>query len=230
MKTSFSICVYCGSRHGSQSAYADAAQALGRSIGERGWQLVYGGGKVGLMGEVADAALSAGGRVVGVIPESLQRREVGHDGLDGLHVVPTMHLRKQMMAERADAFVALPGGIGTLEELYEVWTWRQLGYHNQPIGLLNTAGYYDSLLRFMATQRGRRVPVTAEQQAVLQAGRTDPVELAGPPGRRRPGRATADLTTTAGSERRFSCPRTSCSDRRFVGLAGTDAHHLGRPV
>jgi uncharacterized protein (TIGR00730 family) len=144
-----SICVYCGSRHGVRPAYTAAARALGKSIGERGWQLVYGGGKVGLMGEVADAVLAAGGRVVGVIPESLQQREVGHPGLHELHVVPTMHLRKQMMAERADVFVALPGGIGTLEELYEVWTWRQLGYHDQPIGLLNTEGYYDALLQFM---------------------------------------------------------------------------------
>jgi uncharacterized protein (TIGR00730 family) len=131
-------------------AYTAAAQALGRAIGERGWQLVYGGGKVGLMGELADAVLAAGGRVVGVIPESLKQLEVGHTGLQELHVVPTMHLRKQMMAERADVFIAMPGGIGTLEELYEVWTWRQLGYHDQPIGLLNVDGYYDDLLRFMA--------------------------------------------------------------------------------
>ena len=146
-----SICVYCGSRHGARPAYTAAARALGTAIGARGWQLVYGGGKVGLMGEVADATLAAGGRVVGVIPESLQRLEVGHLGLTELHVVPTMHVRKQMMAERADAFIALPGGIGTLEELYEVWTWRQLAYHDKPIGLLNTEGYYDDLLSFMRT-------------------------------------------------------------------------------
>jgi hypothetical protein len=145
----FSVCVYCGSRHGAKPAYTEAARQLGAAIGSRGWQLVYGGGKVGLMGEVADATLAAGGRVVGVIPESLKRLEVGHLGLHELHVVPTMHVRKQMMAERAQAFIAMPGGIGTLEELYEVWTWRQLGYHQQPIGLLNVAGYYDDLLRFM---------------------------------------------------------------------------------
>lgn len=144
-----SICVYCGSRHGERASYTLAARALGQAIGSRGWQLVYGGGKVGLMGELADATLAAGGRVVGVIPETLKQREVGHSGLHELHVVPTMHVRKQMMAERADAFIALPGGIGTLEELYEVWTWRQLGYHDQPIGLLNIDGYYDDLLRFM---------------------------------------------------------------------------------
>lgn len=149
MTPPFSVCVYCGSRHGARPAYTAAARALGAAIGARGWQLVYGGGKVGLMGEVADATLAAGGRVVGVIPESLERLEVGHLGLHELHVVPTMHIRKQMMAERAQAFIAMPGGIGTLEELYEVWTWRQLGYHDQPIGLLNVDGYYDDLLRFM---------------------------------------------------------------------------------
>ncbi|MDE2370550.1 MAG: TIGR00730 family Rossman fold protein [Burkholderiales bacterium] len=144
-----SLCVYCGSRHGARPAYTEVARALGRAIGSRGWQLVYGGGKVGLMGEVADATMAAGGRVVGVIPESLQQREVGHHGLDELHVVPDMHIRKRMMAERADAFIALPGGIGTLEELYEVWTWRQLGYHAKPLALLDVAGYYADLLRFM---------------------------------------------------------------------------------
>ncbi|MBU6258037.1 MAG: TIGR00730 family Rossman fold protein [Burkholderiales bacterium] len=144
-----SICVYCGSRHGARPVYTEVARALGRAIGSRGWQLVYGGGKVGLMGEVADATMAAGGRVVGVIPESLQQREVGHPGLDELLVVPDMHRRKRLMAERADAFVALPGGIGTLEELYEVWTWRQLGYHAKPLALLDVAGYYADLLRFM---------------------------------------------------------------------------------
>jgi uncharacterized protein (TIGR00730 family) len=170
-----SIAVYCGARHGAQSAYTTAARALGQAIGERGWQLVYGGGKVGLMGEVADATLAAGGRVVGVIPETLKQMEVGHEGLHELHVVPTMHIRKQMMAERADVFIALPGGIGTLEELYEVWTWRQLKYHDQPIGLLNVAGYYDHLLRFMAhtVEEGF---LSAPQNAVLEVG-TEPVAL-----------------------------------------------------
>ena len=170
-----SVCVYCGSRHGVRPAYTAAAQVLGRAIGSRGWQLVYGGGRVGLMGEVADATLAAGGRVVGVIPESLKALEVGHPGLHELHVVPTMHMRKQMMAERADVFIALPGGIGTLEELYEVWTWHQLGYHDQPIGLVNTAGYYDALLRFMAhaVAEGFLAP---PQHAVLRVD-TDPERL-----------------------------------------------------
>ena len=171
----FSVCVYCGSRHGAKPAYTAAARALGTAIGEHGWQLVYGGGKVGLMGEVADATIAAGGRVVGVIPESLQQREVGHLGLHELHVVPTMHLRKQMMAERADAFIALPGGIGTLEELYEVWTWRQLGYHDRPIALLNTEGYYDDLLRFMRTSVSEGF-LSQGQHDALMIG-TDPQAL-----------------------------------------------------
>ena len=173
-----SICVYCGSRHGARPAYTQAAKALGAAIGSRGWQLVYGGGNVGLMGEVADAVLASGGRVVGVIPESLKQREVEHKGLHELHVVPTMHLRKQMMAERADLFIALPGGIGTLEELYEVWTWHQLGYHRLPIGLLNTEGYYDDLLRFMSrtvtegflsTEQHEVLQVAADPEALLLA-------------------------------------------------------------
>ena len=175
MSTPISVCVYCGSRHGARPAYTQAARALGAAIGARGWQLVYGGGKVGLMGEVADATLSAGGRVVGIIPETLQRLEVGHVGLHELHVVPTMHVRKQMMAERADVFIALPGGIGTLEELYEVWTWRQLGFHDQPIGLLNVNGYYDDLLRFMRSTVSEGF-LSASQLDTLQVG-TEPLEL-----------------------------------------------------
>lgn len=145
----FSVCVYCGSRPGEDPSHAQAARLTGRLIGQQGWQLVYGGGKVGLMGIVADAVLEAGGRVVGVIPRKLREREVGHSGLSEIHIVDTMHQRKQMMAERANAFLALPGGIGTLEELFEVWTWRQIGYHDQPIGLLNVNGFYDGLLAFM---------------------------------------------------------------------------------
>ncbi len=145
----FSICVYCGSRPGTQAAYAEAARAVGRWIGERGGQLVYGGGRSGLMGTVADAALAAGARVVGVIPQSLVDREHAHRGCTELHVVQTMHERKRLMAERADAFLALPGGIGTMEEFFEIWTWRQLGYHDKPVGLLNQDGYYDALLQFM---------------------------------------------------------------------------------
>lgn len=145
----FSVCVYCGSRPGSQPAYRALAQALGTAIGKRGWQLVYGGGRAGLMGCVADASLAAGGRVVGVIPDSLMKLEVGHAGLTELHVVQTMHQRKQLMAERSDAFIAMPGGIGTFEELFEVWTWRHLGYHQSPLGLLDTLGYWGPMLTFL---------------------------------------------------------------------------------
>jgi uncharacterized protein (TIGR00730 family) len=148
-----SVCVFCGSRPGDLPAYANAARELGRQIGQRGWRLVYGGGKVGLMGIVADAALSAGAEVLGVIPESLFQREVGHRGLTELRVVQTMHERKQLMAETSDAFVALPGGIGTFEELFEVWTWQHLGYHAKPVALLDTAGYYRALRQFLAQAR-----------------------------------------------------------------------------
>jgi uncharacterized protein (TIGR00730 family) len=147
--TKLSICVYCGSRPGGHAAYAEAASRIGTEIGKRGWQLVYGGGRSGLMGVVADAALAAGATAVGVIPESLMSRELGHTGLTELHVVQTMHQRKLMMAERSHAFIALPGGIGTFEELFEVWSWRQLGYHHKPLGLLNVGGYYDTLLSFL---------------------------------------------------------------------------------
>jgi len=145
----FSICVYCGSRHGHVEDHTAAAREVGRLIGERGWRLVYGGGQVGLMGEVADATLAAGGQVIGVIPELLMRKEVGHRHLTELHVVGSMHERKKLMAEKAHAFLAMPGGIGTLEELFEVWTWRHIGYHDQPIALLNRGGFYDPLLTFL---------------------------------------------------------------------------------
>ena len=162
-----SLCVYCGSRSGASAAYAAAAKAIGTEIGRLGWRLVYGGGRAGLMGVVADAAIAAGAPVVGVIPQSLMERELGHPGLTELHVVATMHERKLMMAERSDAFVALPGGIGTFEELFEVWTWRQLGYHDKPLGLLNVEGYYDGLLAFMQ-QTVLHGFVSEPQHALLQ--------------------------------------------------------------
>jgi uncharacterized protein (TIGR00730 family) len=144
----FSICVYCGSRSGTQAEYAQVAEQVGTWIGQHGGQLVYGGGKNGLMGIVASATSAAGGRVVGIIPKALQTRENTRTDCDELHVVDTMHERKRLMAQHADVFVALPGGIGTFEEFFEVWTWRQLGYHDKPIGLINTRGYYDGLLAF----------------------------------------------------------------------------------
>lgn len=170
-----SVCVYCGSRFGGSTAFRAAAEAMGRTIGERGWRLVYGGGNVGLMGAVADAALAAGAEVVGVIPERLVGLEVGHRGLTTLHVVETMHERKRLMAELADVFVALPGGIGTFEELFEVWTWRHLGYHAQPIGLLNVEGFYDPLLAFMRQTEAAGF-VDGTQQRMLTVG-AEPIEL-----------------------------------------------------
>ncbi|MGE4329297.1 TIGR00730 family Rossman fold protein [Diaphorobacter sp.] len=145
----FSICVYLGSRPGNNPLFTEAAVAVGRWIGQRGGQLVYGGGLSGLMGTVAEATRQAGGRVVGVIPQALVDKELANHLCDELHIVNTMHERKAMMAERCDAFIALPGGIGTLEELFEVWTWRQLGYHDKPIGLLDIDGYYSSMLGFL---------------------------------------------------------------------------------
>lgn len=138
---------------GNDPAHEAAAREVGRLIGERGWQLVYGGGSTGLMGAVADAALAHGASVIGVIPQRLVQRELGHPGLTDLQVVDSMHERKHRMAQQSDAFIALPGGIGTMEEIFEVWTWRQLGYHQKPLGLLNTTGYYDELLRFIDRSR-----------------------------------------------------------------------------
>ena len=156
MTPAFSVCVYCGSRTGAKAGFSEAARAVGTWIGQHGGQLVYGGGKAGLMGIVAAATLQAGGRVVGVIPRTLVEKEWALLECTELHIVETMHERKRMMAERADAFLALPGGIGTFEELFEVWTWRQLGYHDKPVGLLNVDGYYDGLLAFLSA--------TVEQQ------------------------------------------------------------------
>ena len=145
----FSICVYCGSKAGADPAYAALATEVGQWIGRHGGQLVYGGGRNGLMGIVADSTRAAGGRVVGVIPTALVEREWAHEGCDELHVVDTMHVRKRIMMERADAFLALPGGIGTFEELFEVWAWRQLGYHDKPVGILNAGGYYTRMMDFI---------------------------------------------------------------------------------
>ena len=144
-----SVCVFCGASIGSNPAYREAAVALGQAIARRGWTLVYGGGAVGLMGVVADAAMAAGGDVVGIIPQSLLDAEVGHKGLTRLEVVDGMHARKARMAELSDAFIALPGGLGTLGELFEVWTWGQLGYHAKPLGLLDVNGFYDKLGGFL---------------------------------------------------------------------------------
>ena len=143
------VVVYCGANVGNNPAYRAAAEAVGRTLAEQGIGLVYGGGGVGLMGVVADAALAAGGEVVGVIPEALKVLEVGHKNLTAMHVVPDMHSRKAMMLGLADAVIALPGGFGTMDELFEALTWSQLDYHRKLCGLLNVAGYYDHLLAWV---------------------------------------------------------------------------------
>jgi len=144
------LCVFCGSSMGTDPAFSDAARALGRALAERGVGLVYGGAHRGLMGLLADSVLADGGTVIGVIPERLVELEIAHRGLTHLHVVKTMHERKALMAAHADAFLALPGGFGTLEEFMEVLTWAQLGYHDKPLGMLNISGYYDGLLSWIA--------------------------------------------------------------------------------
>lgn len=151
-----SLCVFCGSRAGNHPEFVELARSFGTALAQRGVTLVYGGGRVGLMGAVADAALESGGTVVGVIPQMLLDREVGHPGLSQLHVVKSLAERKLRMAEISDAFVALPGGLGTLDELSEMWTWTQLNLHQKPCALLNTGGYYDALIDFLnhATHEG----------------------------------------------------------------------------
>ncbi len=170
MKPTFSLCVYCGSRPGNLSSFTQAATVVGEWIGSRQGQLVYGGGGNGLMGTVAMATKAAGGRVIGIIPHALAEKETANTHCDELHMVDNMHQRKFMMAERADAFLALPGGIGTFEELFEVWTWKQLGFHNKPIGLLNVDGYYDGLQHFMQNTVEKGFVSDWQMDFVLQSG------------------------------------------------------------
>jgi len=165
-----SLCVFCGANSGDDPGYLALAREVGRSIAARGLILVYGGGRVGLMGALADAALSAGGRVVGVIPRLLLDHEAGHPGLSQMHVVDTLSRRKLLMGELSDAFLTLPGGIGTLDELFEAWTWTQLDLHDKPCGLLNHEGYYDTLVAFLdrAVAEGFLRP---RHRAALRVGR-----------------------------------------------------------
>lgn len=146
---SFALCVFCGSAAGTRPGFTTAARDVGYEIGRRGWTLVYGGGRVGLMGELADAALAAGARVVGVIPQFLHDRELAHPGLAALEVVASFAARKQRMGDLSDAFLSLPGGVGTLDELFEAWSWTLAGLQDKPSGLLNVDGYYDDLVRFL---------------------------------------------------------------------------------
>ncbi|PPD29976.1 MAG: TIGR00730 family Rossman fold protein [Methylomonas sp.] len=161
-----SICVYCGSSPGRQPIYADAADFLAESLVKRNLRLVYGGAGIGIMGRLADQVLQLGGEVIGVIPKALAHKEIAHANLTELHVTESMHERKMRMAEFSDGFIALPGGIGTLEELFEIWTWAQLGFHQKPCGLLNVANYYDALIQFLATMQ-REQFVKSQQHDLL---------------------------------------------------------------
>ena len=161
------ICVYCGSSPGANPVHREAAENLGALLAARGIGLVYGGGNVGLMGIVADAALQAGGEVIGVIPTALMDKELGHAGVTKLHVTASMHERKQLMADLRDGFISLPGGIGTLEELFETFTWLQLGFHGKPVGLLNVAGFYDHLLAFLRHAADERFLGPAHLESLL---------------------------------------------------------------
>jgi uncharacterized protein (TIGR00730 family) len=167
--------VFCGSRTGRGESYRAAAAAFGREVARRGLSMVYGGGRVGLMGVVADAAIADGGRVIGVLPRFMEAREVGHTGLSDLHLVDSMHARKAKMAELADGFVALPGGLGTLEELFEAWTWMQLGLQHKPCGLLAVGTFFDPLIDFLdrAAEEGF---VTSNHRALLKVA-SDPAVL-----------------------------------------------------
>ncbi|HWJ98791.1 MAG TPA: TIGR00730 family Rossman fold protein [Acidimicrobiales bacterium] len=169
------VAVFCGSNHGNDPAFTEAAVALGTLLAERGIGLVYGGGDVGLMGEVADAVLAGGGEVVGVLPGLLWDKEVGHQGLTELLIVDTMHERKMAMADRADAFIALPGGVGTFEELFEAITWTQLGIHDKPVGLLDVAGFYRPLLTFLDDTVASGFLKPGHRSMIVDA--TDPAEI-----------------------------------------------------
>jgi uncharacterized protein (TIGR00730 family) len=161
------VCVFCGSRDGARAEYRDTAQTLGREIAGAGFGLVYGGAQVGLMGEVADAAIASGGEVIGVLPKKLASREIAHENLTRLYVVETMHERKAKMAEESDAFVALPGGYGTLDEFFEVVTWSMLGIHQKPCLMVNTSGYYDPLIAFLKRAREEQF-VSKDGELIIQ--------------------------------------------------------------
>ena len=170
------VCVYCGSAIGVDSRFAESAQMVGRAIAEHGFGLVYGGGRVGLMGIVADAVLAAGGRAIGVIPQPLAVKEIAHQALTELHVVPDMHERKAMMASRSAAFLTLPGGIGTFEEFFETLSWATLGFHHKPIGVLNTSGYFDPMIalldhavaqKFVKSEHRRHLLISADAEGLV---------------------------------------------------------------
>jgi uncharacterized protein (TIGR00730 family) len=182
--TARSICVFCGSAPGTRPEFAEAARIVGGEIGRRGWTLVYGGGRVGLMGVLADAALRSGARVLGVIPRFLFEREVGHDGLTSLEIVASFAERKQRMGDLSDAFLSLPGGVGTMDEMFEAWSWTLARLQDKPSGLLNTAGYYDGLVSFLdrSVADGLLKPAARELLAIS----ADPAALLDTLGRRSP--------------------------------------------
>lgn len=169
------LAVYCGSNSGNNPAFAESARALGHRMAERGIGLVYGGGRLGLMGTVADAVLEAGGEVHGVIPQALIDLEVAHSGVTELHIVQTMHERKALMTELTDAFVAIPGGIGTMDELFEAWSWNALGYHAKPFALLNVEGFYDGLVGFIDTMAASGFVSAARRGQLLVSNEIDDV-------------------------------------------------------
>lgn len=169
------LAVYCGSSPGADPAYAAAARALGAEMAARGIGLVFGGGHVGLMGAIADAVLEAGGEVIGVIPTALRDKELAHQGCTELHVVSTMHERKSLMADFAKGFIAMPGGFGTFDEMFEMLTWGQLGYHTRPCGFLNVAGYYDALFAFLDSCVEARFVTRVHREMIIAS--TDPAEL-----------------------------------------------------
>lgn len=175
METRLRFCVFCGSNSGDSPVFRQAAQRLGETFAREQIGLVYGGAKVGLMGVLADAALNAGGEVIGVLPASLKRKEIQHDGLTKLHIVGSMHERKALMAELSGGFIALPGGIGTLEELFEVWSWNQLGLYRKPCALLNVDGFFDPLIEFLDRICQRQF-VPPSHRAMLITG-TEPLEI-----------------------------------------------------
>lgn len=175
MSVIHSLCVYCGSSAGRRSDYGQAADLLAQTLVSRNIRLIYGGASIGIMGRVADQVLQLGGEVVGVIPDALAHKEIIHPNLTQLHITQSMHERKMRMAELADGFIALPGGIGTLEELFEIWTWAQLGFHQKPCGLLNIAGYYDALLQFLDHVATEQFVKPQDRQMLIVE--TDPIAL-----------------------------------------------------
>ena len=171
------LCVFCGSSRGANPAYAEAARRVGTSLARHGLGLVYGGGRIGIMGIIADAALAEGGRVIGVIPDPLATKELAHDGLTELHVVPSMHERKALMARRSTGFLMLPGGIGTFEEFFEILTWAALGLHQKPIGILNVANYFDPLLALLEHTVAERFVRPEHLESLLVSDQPDTIAI-----------------------------------------------------